>query len=111
MPQRAPRHPPVPTLVTGTIRDVTVRSAQHSIRWEFMKRLVAFLIFASLLVCCGVPAYARSNNNAKAQARANQRAARRQQKALKKYMKAQQKAQRKMAKRDRKNTHYPKRTF
>jgi hypothetical protein len=88
-----------------------VRSAQHSIRWELMKRLVALLIFASLCVSCSVSAYARSNNHAKAQARANQKAAKKQQKALRKYMKAQQKAQRKMAKRDRKNTHYPKRSF
>jgi len=76
-----------------------------------MKRLAAFLILAGLCLSSAVPVYARASNSAKAQARASQKAARKQQKALKKYMKAQQKAQRKMAKRDRKNTHYPKRSF
>jgi hypothetical protein len=76
-----------------------------------MKRLAAFVLLAGLCMSSVVPVYARADNSARAQARANQKAARKQQKALKKYMKAQQKAQRKMAKRDRKNTHYPKRSF
>jgi len=76
-----------------------------------MKRLAAFLILAGLCISCAVPVFARAGNSAKSQARANQKAAKKQQKALKKYMKAQRKAQRKMAKQDRKNTHYPKRSF
>ena len=80
------------------------------IRWvEFMKGLATFLIMVGLCIGCAIPAYA--DNSAKSQARASQKAAKKQQKAMRKYIKAQQKAQRKMAKQDRKNTHYPKRSF
>jgi len=76
-----------------------------------MKRLAAFLILVSLCVGSASPVYARANTSAKSQARAQRKAAKKQQKAMRKYIKAQQKAQRKMAKQDRKNTHYPKRSF
>lgn len=76
-----------------------------------MKRLSALLILASLCLSCTVVGYARTDNSAQSQARATRKATRKQQKAMNKYIKKQQKAQRKMAKQDRKNTHYPKRTF
>ncbi|MGA7907536.1 MAG: hypothetical protein WCA16_09045 [Candidatus Sulfotelmatobacter sp.] len=76
-----------------------------------MKKLAAFILLLVMGMSCAALARAQISPGALSESRAARKADKKQQKAMKKYQKAQRKAQRKMEKKDRKNTHYPPRSF